>query len=685
MNRKRKTAKIILMILLLFPGLARAKSLELTPVWKQSLDAKFYSLAVSPDGKMIATGSTDNKIELWEAATGKLLNTISGLPNMVEVIKFSPDGKVFATIFWHDREVKLWSSADGKLLHTLSGSAAKVTASGFSPDCKYVATGHKDGTLWIWDIRSGKNILASKLLNTENDNEIYAIAINPSNKLSTQNTHNIKDIAAYDWIDIITSDGSSDDKKIKVWSIGKDGLKLLNSVSRSSIYNTLFVSFSPDGKKLLTGDGDGIHLWNNIVELLGKQQAIYSQKDAYFIDETTFLEFSPDGKYILSIGKGVGRAFQIWDVTTKETVDGTGIAVNLAAFAPKGDHIVSCDQNTISYWQVGVKYTFAETHLQASLAGSASPIKTVCFSADGNLVVSGSAEFNPKNGQKDQQSIVVWDTATGEEIAKWTPGYENKSHKGSIVSVAVSPNRHSLASLDEKGDLKIWDINQGEITERTTNKPLFHLNCYSGGAVIFSPDGKQIISGGGDGLVKIWDAATGKLLKTLKDHKASINSVVISPDGMIIASAGGNSFQPSDPGDFSIRLWNAASGKLLAVLRGHSWNVRTLSFSPDGKFLASGGFDNSIRLWDIASRKELKVLREQEGGVSGVAFSPDGKLLASCGNTIKLWAIADGKVIQEISGHTDFVTAIAFSPDGKTLASGSMDGSIKIWLVSGKN
>ena len=165
------------------------------------------------------------------------------------------------------------------------------------------------------------------------------------------------------------------------------------------------------------------------------------------------------------------------------------------------------------------------------------------------------------------------------------------------------------------------------------------------------------------------------LLNILKGHSSDVNSVVFSPDGKTLASG-------SD--DKTIKLWNPKTGKEIYTVKANSQWVWTVAFSPDSKTLASGGGDRTIKLWDLATRKVIRTLAGHSDGIAAVAFSPDGKTLASSSldKTIKLWNLATGKEIRTLKGHSKGVAAIAFSPDGETIASGSWDKTIKLWNVA---
>ena len=198
-------------------------------------------------------------------------------------------------------------------------------------------------------------------------------------------------------------------------------------------------------------------------------------------------------------------------------------------------------------------------------------------------------------------------------------------------------------------------------------------------SVAFSPDGKALASAGGDNTVKLWDRATGRILATLAGHEDSVWSVAFSPDGKMVASA-------SD--DRTVKLWDRATGRNLATLVGHEDSVLSVAFSPDGRTLASASYDRTVRLWDVGKRRLLATLAGHEDSVWSVAFSPDGQMVASASDdrTVKLWDRATGENLATFDGHGDYVRSVAFSPDGRTLASASHDRTVKLWdRATGQN
>jgi WD40 repeat protein len=202
--------------------------------------------------------------------------------------------------------------------------------------------------------------------------------------------------------------------------------------------------------------------------------------------------------------------------------------------------------------------------------------------------------------------------------------------------------------------------------------------------VAFSPDGSRLASAGGGlnswgqplpGEVKVWDAAKGREILTLTGHTGRVTGVAFSPDGTRLAGA-------SD--DQTVRVWDAAKGREILTLTGHTGRVTSVAFSPDGSRLASAGHDGTVKVRDARTGHELLALQGHTNlthPVSSVAFSPDGSRLAgACDDgTVRVWDAATGREVLTLTEHTAEVFSVAFSPDGSRLASAGHGGTVKVW------
>lgn len=278
----------------------------------------------------------------------------------------------------------------------------------------------------------------------------------------------------------------------------------------------------------------------------------------------------------------------------------------------------------------------------------------VAYSPDGKILATMSPT---RPGPAD---LKLWDAQTGD--LKQTVRLGRELH-----ALVFSPDGKLLASGGRFEALKLWDVQSGKLNQ-TLRQTV--------DSVAFSPDGKMLASASEDGTVKEWDVQTGALKQTLTGINVGPYSVAFSPDGKILAS--GASYGV-------VNLWDVQSSALkqTLIVEG-SPTMYSLAFSPDGKTLASAGSGPKVELWDVQTGGSKQTLIGHSEGVSSVAFSPDGKTLASGGyndKTIKLWDLETGALKQTLIGHSDGVGSVAFSPDGKTLASGSYDKTVKLWAV----
>ncbi|KAK5634087.1 hypothetical protein RRF57_009801 [Xylaria bambusicola] len=277
--------------------------------------------------------------------------------------------------------------------------------------------------------------------------------------------------------------------------------------------------------------------------------------------------------------------------------------------------------------------------------------------------------FAPENSivrKKFKGYIPDWIQLKPKTRAHWNATLQTLEGHASIVrSVAFSPDGKQFVCGFYNGMVRLWDV--------ATGAPLQTLSGHTRDvtSVAFSPDGKKVVSGSGDDTVRLWDAATGALLQTLEGHTCDVTSVAFSPDGKQVVSGSG---------DDTVRLWDAATGEEKQKLEGHYSSIKKVTFSLDGKTVASASYDNTVRLWDPTTGEERQKFEAGDSNLgTAFAFSPDGKMLASDSGTLSLWDTATGKMKQKFEGYGDAVLAIAFSPDGKTLASTSNDYTVRLW------
>ncbi|MTJ22539.1 serine/threonine protein kinase [Dolichospermum sp. UHCC 0352] len=277
------------------------------------------AIALSPNGKILASGSMNGSIQLWNIATGSKIRTLQGHSDRIESVAFSPDGKTLASGS-NDETIKLWNVATGTEIGSLQGSFFSVYSVTFSPDGKTLASGSSDGTIKLWDVSTTKEILTL----SGHTAKVSAVAFSPDGKILAS---------------------GSDDRIIKLWNVATAG-EILTFDGHSDRVGS--VAFSPDGKILASGSSDKtIKLWNidtgtEIRTLTGHSNRVGS------------VAFSPNGK-ILASGSD-DNTVKLWNVATGtqiHTLTGYADTVDSVIFSSDGKTLASASrENNIKVWRV---------------------------------------------------------------------------------------------------------------------------------------------------------------------------------------------------------------------------------------------------------------------------------------------------------------------------------------------
>jgi WD40 repeat protein/type II secretory pathway predicted ATPase ExeA len=284
------------------------------------------------------------------------------------------------------------------------------------------------------------------------------------------------------------------------------------------------------------------------------------------------------------------------------------------------------------------------------MPGHTGPVRSVAFSPDGRLGLSGSGDY----------TLRLWDISTGKTIRVF------KGHTSVVRQAVFTPDGRMALSGSADKALRLWDIATGKSIRTFTG----HTAAVT--SVAISRDGRMALSGSVDTKLILWDIATGKMIRPFEGHTQQVQSVALSPDDKLALSASQ---------DLTIILWDVATGKRLRTFEGHVNQVRSVAWSHDGTMAVSAANDKTVILWDVATGKIKRTFKGHIRNVTSAVFSPDDRtiLSGSADNDLGLWDVQTGDRKLFLGGSGGPVYTVAFSPDGHAALSGSGDSMVRLW------
>jgi WD40 repeat protein len=592
------------------------------------------AVAFSPNTRILASGSYDSTIILWDVEQGLMLHPpLKGHTAAVYRVAFNPDGKILASASG-DGTVRLWEVETGRLIGTLPHDD-EVYCVAIEKNGKILASSGKDGTVRLWYIENQKLetvLVHNKALTGKDNGQVFNVAFSPDGKL--------------------------------VASGGLDGLIILwDMKKRKQAGKPLPVNrpvnsmaFSHDGKTIASGNNEGrVDLWD-----VGTRKWVGSPSPDHF-GWVTGVAFSPDDKKLATVG--TDRAAYIRDVLDTKAqprrLKGYAEPFLSVDFTANGEVVTGTQNGMVVHWDTRDLFRFGE-----NLTDQNGSFTEVGFGANANTLVSFSGE-----------RLQFWDL--GVKRGTRAPAIAVRA-QDKIFSLAFAPDRKSLVTIGENNNVELWDIAQ-----RRRVKMLIDPDSDYIYTAAFKVEGNTLAVGVGSE-IRLLSLPDGKVKSTLPLRAdGAVTALAFSPDGKTLASA---------QAGYGITIWDLTTGEpaiepsygVVAPRLNHQ-NVVSLVFSLKGGILVSGGRE-SIGFWESETGRPLgRRLAHHPGEVKSVAVSPDGKLLASASsdNTVLLWDLDTRQPMsQPISAHRDGVVSVAFSPDGKWLASSAKDGSIIRWEVN---
>jgi WD40 repeat protein len=652
-----------------------------------------YSVAYSPDGKYLITGSLDHTLKLWEAGAGKEIKTYSGTTGhqkMVLCVAFSPDGQLIASgsadntlKAWDvpvstpirslntpdaatavaltadgtklaaggkDGSVKLLNAADFKELFKLDGHQGPVTSVAFSPNGQVLASAGADRTVRFYNVVNGQFIAAVGA----HAGPVNSVAINPNGAVA----HTVGDDGMLRFWQLppvagkslpghtaaihtlaLSGDGNllvtgGDDKTVRQFATA--GAKEIRALTGPQA-PVVSVALNPANTLIAAGGQDRtVYLWNAAD---GKPAGQVLAHDG----AVTGVQFHPQGTQLATAGAdGLVKFWAMPPAPARTIPNPDGVLSALASSDSKKLYTGSADK-IVRVWDA------AKPAIERQFTGHTAPVTALAVSANGQLLVSGGADA----------TIRVWNQATGKESDVLI------AHGAPITSLALNAAGNQLVSSGEDGLVKLWQL------PAVSPKSFIHPDQVA--TMALTADGAKLLTGAGDKVVRLWNLGSGaKEREYAGGPTLPISALALSGNGAVIAAGSL---------DKTLTLWNVADAKVLQKIPLPA-AVQSVSFAPDSLHVAVGLADGAIKLFKIADAKEAKALAGHKGAVTGLAFDVKGDVLysASADKTVQSWAMPDGTAKQKLD-HDAPITGLALSKDGLHIAAAG-DKSVKVWNVA---
>jgi WD40 repeat protein len=607
---------------------------------------------------------------------------LAGHTGSVSGIAFRPDGLRVVTSS-DDGTARIWDAATGKGITVLRGHAGPVNDVAFTADGRRVVTASADGTARIWDADLGSEIAVLK----GHEGSVNSAAFSPDGRqvltASSDKTARIWSAETGLQIKVIVEKktvliyGGGDDDDVKVTE--RDGEKFTFPSKRTEQAEIFSANFSPDGQRVVTASEDHVRIWevttDKTINLVAEGVEPHLVKSAVF---------DPTGERVLTAS--ADATVRIWDVKSAKEVfvfKGHEGPVNRAVLSQDGHRVLSASRDgTARIWDVNGQYQIV------ALAGHINALSTAAFSQDGRRVATASNDGTARiwKAAIDEPSTIIEGSHIFTTWAAFNQNGRRVATNGThrIVDtetggvVAKDAYIISGATLRPDGERLLMS---GVISNVETGAKIVELEGkehYGSGA--FSPDGRKVIAAYKANVAGIFDAASGKRLALLVGHSDEVNNVAFSSDGRRAVTVSQ---------DRTARVWDADTGQMIALLEGHTAPVLCAAFSADGQHLVTGSNDRTARLWDAESGEAIATIIGHTEDILGVIFTPDGRrvVTASKDGTLRMWDAATGRPF--ITFRQERVPRVApssvlsatFTLDGRGLMAALSGEEVKIWRV----
>jgi len=659
----------------------------------------------SPDGAFIAAGCSDGSVWAWDARRKQLVARLIGHDWSVSSLEFSRDGAQLVTASG-DRTARIWdasrwlsagaeSNGEVRVSHsstTLIGHTSMVFSAAFNPIRAAVVTASADGTVRVWDARTGQEL--NRLIGHTGPVRVARFRVFPrSRAMKPGRSETVKPML------VATA---SEDGTARIWDARQVELPFDRLVGNQAAVRTAVYNWN--GTKLLTASADGTaRIWD--IKNTKKTPIILEGHET----SLTEAAFNHDGTRVATAS--LDGTVRIWDGDTGSPLGSPlqheGAAVLHLTFSPKGTYLLTAardgkmrpwrrpqaDQTSAPPSATGKSWTLVRDPWE----GSAHRLTPRSFAPDEKWVVTPNAGLLFPKGNKG--SAHVWNVKLGSiqtpislHLSDRQPSAETEELPP-LADAAFSPNGTMIATAGSDGRVRLWDAKTGRPAPR--REPLEHFSGVE--RVVFSPDGKMLATESESGLGRIWNLVTPTspplILPGLSGPVPLLafnadGSKLLTDNGMTDLDSTSRKGRPPFGGAVSVWEWKTASAHRVATLQGRRDAIFALAFDEDGSILTVNR-ENRFQRWKVTG-EPLSLRGGPEFITTAAAISPDRAWVVTGGTdgSVRLWEAKTGHALPdpgarngEDSRHTSDITSVAFSPDGKLVVTSSLDRTARVWRI----
>ncbi|HUI08514.1 MAG TPA: protein kinase [Verrucomicrobiae bacterium] len=616
-------------------------------------------LCVAEDKHLVASGSSDKTLKLWDMATGVCLRTLVGHSNGVTCAALSRDSQ-FVVSGGSDQSVKLWAVRTGKCLQTFETDRLIPLSLSVTDDGGFVVCGSAD-ELRMWDVSTGRCVQSLTGLTSGtgfvsiSPDGIYALSaggsdnliglwkVHTGRRLQVFKGHTDEIVAAclsYDGRSVLSG---AHEEGCKLWEAATG--RCLKTFGEQAARDDGLLYLAWNGRRAVAGYVDSIRLWDVAT---GKCLRTF---DADLMTSPTALCLACNDRFAIS--GTFGHVIQQWQLRYDANLYSAPLGLCRAT-------------NTESFLAARSQYRedLQNARLEMGHSNSIAALRYVL-----------RARSQPGHARAREALELVGELYLRLPHKAFKAGWEDRALKGHthlVLSVSVSASGEQVISGGNDATIRLWQVKSGKCVSTLIG----HENSVD--SVFLGMDDRYALSGSADRTLRLWDLSTGKCLRTFEGHTDAVYSVCLSADGKYALSGGR---------DATVRFWEVASGRCLRKVdtQGNSM-LSAVSFAPDCRYaLSNGGRDNKdLKLWEITSGRCVRAFAGHNSLVQTVCVTRDGRYFfsGSSDNTLRHWELASGGCLRVFKGHTDSVRAVSVTADGRYVVSASYDGTIRVWEVA---